>query len=342
MFDSEGSLDWVLILAPYRRDAEYLRTLFNEHRIGVREADGADALACQLPEEPGLLVVTHEALNPAVIEAIAKYLADQPSWSEVPIIILLDRAAPHARIRAELSLAWPRSRQIFYQRPVATLELLSGVQSALLARLRQRDVRDHIEREVELRRELNHRVKNILASVTAMFEMTRRDTQSADQLAEDFSSRLRALSAVHSAIFAAGGDFIDLKEVIQHTCMPYGGNGKSRIVFDGPSLEVGRDAGTTLALCVHELATNALKYGALSTPEGKVRLCWTLLSEGEQVLRIEWRERGGPPVAEPSRLGYGTRYIRSALRGLFGSPPQILFEPEGLRCVAVGYLPRLQ
>jgi two-component sensor histidine kinase len=338
----DGSLDWVLVLAPYRRDAEYLQKLLNEHEVAVKQAVGPEELAAQLAVAPGILVVTHEALNPVVLDIIARHLADQAAWSEMPIIVLLDRAAPHAKIRAELSVAWPRSRQLFYQRPVATLELLSGVQSALLARLRQRDVRDHIEREVELRRELNHRVKNIIASVAAIFGMTRRSATSIDQLADDFSGRLAALSAVHSAVFEAGGETVDLADIIHRTCLPYRSDGEDRIVTGGPSIQVGRDAGTTFALCLHELATNALKYGALSRPEGRVHLAWDLISESEPVLTIRWIESGGPPVAEPSKTGYGTRYIRSALRGLFGSPPEIIFDPEGLRCSVAGPFSRFR
>ncbi|MGN6551645.1 MAG: sensor histidine kinase [Pararhizobium sp.] len=342
MTGSDGALDWVLILAPYRRDAEYLRTLLNEHEVVVQQAAGPEELAARLAQAPGVLIVTHEALNPAVLETIAEHLADQPDWSEMPVIILLDRTAPHLRIRTELSSVWPRSRQIFYQRPVATLELLSGVQSALLARLRQRHVREHIEREVELRRELNHRVKNILASVTAIFGMTRRSVTSLDQLTDDFSGRLAALSNVHSAVFEAGGETVALADVAERTCKPYRGDNEECIIINGPPIEIGRDAGTTLALCLHELATNALKYGALSRPEGRVRLEWELRSDSEPVLTIRWSEIGGPPVEEPSKPGYGTRYLRSALRSLLGSPPEIIFDQAGLRCTAAGPLSRFR
>ncbi|MEZ2409189.1 sensor histidine kinase [Bosea sp. RCC_152_1] len=338
----DRSLDWVLILAPYRRDAEYLGALLDEHEVAVRQATGPDELASRLTEAPGMLVVTHEALNPSVLSIIAEHLVDQPDWSEMPIIVLLDGAAPHAKIRAELSKTWPRSRQIFFQRPVGSLELLSGLQSALLARLRQRDVRDHIEREIELRRELNHRVKNILASVTAIFGMTRRSATSIDGLADDFSGRLTALSVVHSAIFEAGGETVDLADIIGRTCSPYRANGENLIIAEGPRIQLGRDAGTTLGLCLHELATNALKYGALSRPEGRVHLTWSLKSTSEPTLTISWIESGGPPVAEPPKAGYGTRYIRSALQGLFGVPPEIVFHPEGLRCIAAGPFSRFR
>ncbi len=341
MLGNDDSLDWVLILAPYRRDSEYLETLLSQHDVTVRKAAGPEELTAKLAEGPGVVVVTHEALNQAALDSMTGYLSDQPAWSEMPIIVLLDRAAPHARIRAELSARWPRSRQIFYQRPVATLELLSGVQSALLARLRQREVRDHIEREVELRRELNHRVKNILASVTAIFEMTRRGATSVEQLANDFAGRLAALSKVHSVVFEAGGEAVELAEIVERTCSPYRDDSGERIIAEGPAIQVKRDAAMTLALCFHELATNALKYGALSCPEGQVRLDWELSLESDPVLTLRWSESGGPPVTEPSSPGYGTRYIRSALRGLFGTPPQIIFDPEGLRCVAAGPFSRI-
>ena len=338
----DGTLDWVLILAPYRRDAEYLRTLLDEHEVTVRLAAGSEELASRLNETPGVLVVTHEALNEAVLAIIAKHLAEQPDWSEMPIIVLLNRAAPHARMRTELSSIWPRTRQIFYQRPVGTLELLSGIQSALLSRLRQRDVRDHIERETELRREHNHRVKNILASVTAIFRMTQRTSTTIEKLVDDFSGRLDALSTVHSAVFEAGGETADLADIIKRTCSPYCGDGEDRIIAEGPSIQVGRDPGTTIALCLHELATNALKYGALSVPGGRVHLKWDVDSESEPALTIRWIETGGPLVAEPSKPGYGTRYIRSALRGIFGSPPEIIFDPNGLRCIVAGPLSRFR
>ena len=339
MAANHGSLDWVLALAPYRRDADYLETLLSEHGIPVRRAEGMREIVAQLEESPGLFIATHEALNPDVIDVVRHHLLDQPDWSEMPLLILLDRAAPQARVRAELTAAWPRSRQIYYQRPVTTLELLSGVQSALLARLRQRDVRDHIAREVELRRELNHRVKNILASVTSIFEMTRRGAASLDHFAEDFAGRLTALANVHSALFQSGGEPMDLAQVVDLTFKPYRAGEQDRILTQGPAVTLHQEAATTLALCFHELATNALKYGALSRPEGRVSLSWGISSE-TPVLTIRWVESGGPPTSQPARTGYGTRYLRSALRNLFGAPPDILFRPEGLHCTISGPLSR--
>jgi two-component sensor histidine kinase len=102
-----------------------------------------------------------------------------------------------------------------------------------------------------------------------------------------------------------------------------------------------REAATTLALCLHELATNAIKYGGLSQPEGRIHLEWGIISRSETKLTLSWTESGGPSVIEPSRVGYGTRYMRAALNGLFGEAPDLAFEPDGLRFSIQGSLSRL-
>ncbi len=335
-----ATLDWVLILAPYRKDAAYTASLLQERGLQAKATNTAD-LGNLLAKSPGVIVITHEALDPAAIATIAKFLQQQPNWSEIPIVVLLDRAASQSRIQAALSAAWPRSRRIFYQRPVAALELISGIQSALLTRARQRDVRDYLERERELRLELNHRVKNILATVISIFEMTRRGATSTDGLAEDFKGRLRALSNVHSAVFAAGGETVPLMDVANSILAPYRSDGQSGIVIEGPEVQLSREAGTTLALSLHELATNAIKYGGLSQPEGRIRLEWKIASTSEPTLTLGWTESGGPSVVEPSRVGYGTRYMRAALTSLFGEPPDLVFAPDGLRFSIRGLLSRL-
>jgi two-component sensor histidine kinase len=333
-------LDWVLILAPYRKDASYTESLLREHQIKGR-ATSSPELGDLLAESPGVLVVTHEALNPDVITTVASFLLEQPNWSEIPIVVLVDRAASQSRIKAVLGAAWPRSRQIFYQRPVAALELISGIQSALLARYRQREVRDYLERETELRLELNHRVKNILASVMSIFEMTRRGAPTTKELSEDFRGRLTALSNVHSTVFLAGGEEVPLADVFGSTLAPYRSGELIRLSIEGPHILVSREAATTLALCLHELATNAIKYGALSQTEGHVLLKWELSEGPEPDLTITWTEVDGPPVIAPSRVGYGTRYMRSALTSLLAKSPEFAFDPAGFRCVFGGPLSRV-
>jgi len=334
--NTHGELDWVLVLAPYRKDAAYIEMLLVEHGINTRICAKTDDLTDLLNGVPAVILVTHESLTSQTIDTIASHLSLQPNWSDLPIFILLDRKAPQPRIRAELEKRWPQARQLFFQRPVVALELVSGVQSALLVRLRQRDVRDFIARERELRFELNHRVKNILASVTSIFRMTSRGADTIDALTKDFEGRLAALANVHSAVFEQGGDTVALRGIVDLTLKPYSTDTIKRFRAEGPDLMLTRDAGTTLALCLHELVTNAIKYGALSTAEGQISVIWEITASQPQMLRLEWSESGGPTVKEPTRAGYGTRYIRSALAAVFGEKPVVTFESHGLRCVVTG------
>ena len=335
-------LDRTVILAPLRKDSEYLAELLSKHSIESDICEDAECLKAALRDPPGLLVATHEALSEPILECVAEHLRAQPDWSELPIVVLLDKATRAGRVHALLAAQWRRSRLVFYHRPVATLELLSGIQSLLLARLRQRDVRDHLEREVELRRELNHRVKNILASVLSILHLTRRNTMSVDQMAEDFEGRLTALAGVHSEVIRAGGESVEFAAIVDLTLAPYrNGSSADRVSARGPPLTITRDAGTTLALSLHELVTNALKYGSLSVPDGKVSLRWSVARGADPLFKLEWTEIGGPPLAAPTRVGYGTRYLKAAMTGLLGRPPTIDYRARGLHFAAAGPLARI-
>ena len=341
--NGSSALDWVLVLAPFRKDADYIAALLIEQNIAVHPVQTDKELALNLTLSPGVIVVTHEALSPEFVATIGEHIAHQPHWSEVPILVLLERAAPISRIRNQLDSAWLGARIVFHTRPIARLELVNSIQSNLLVRLRQKQVRDAIESEVELRLELNHRIKNILASVTSIFQMTRRGAADVEELARDFKGRLQALSDVHTTVFEAGTDAIPLSSVIGLTVSPYNSGGSNRIHSHGPEdTVIGPSAATTLALCLHELVTNAIKYGALSQSDGKVDISWSLSNEDASNLSLDWIETGGPNVTEPTRQGYGTKYIRAALGSLFGSPPDMTFAPDGFRCHISGPLDRLQ
>ncbi|WP_425965085.1 sensor histidine kinase [Rhizobium nepotum] len=337
----ENNLDWVLVLAPFRKDADYVAAFLHEQKVGVKAARADGDLVEHLALFPGIIVITHEALNPDVVARIATHLAEQPDWSEVPIIVLLERTVPLERIRGRLQRSWPGARLLFHTRPIAPLELVNAIQSNLLVRLRQRQVRDSLERERELRLELNHRVKNILASVTSIFQMTKRGAMTVEDLARDFTGRLQALSNVHTAVFEAGGEEVSLSAVVALTVSPYNSDGVSRVKVNGPEVMVSREAGTTIALCLHELITNAIKYGALSHPDGNVEIIWAVTRTSGSVFSLNWVEAGGPTVREPTRQGYGTRYVRSALGALLGNVPDIAFAQEGFRCGVSGPLSRI-
>ncbi|MCP1200852.1 sensor histidine kinase [Notoacmeibacter sp. MSK16QG-6] len=317
-----------------------LSSLLRTHEIANATSSDTVALSSALSDQlPGALIVTQEALTTQAIAIIHDHLVGQPEWSELTVFVLVERGASHAAMAQHLADKWPGSRQIFYQRPLATIELLSGIQAALLARLRQRDVRDHIALELELRHELNHRVKNILASVTAIFRMTARNSDSLEELTQGFSGRLKALGSVHSALFEVGGEAIDIHELITLILSPYGSGDVARYRLSGPAVSLNKDAAANLSLTMHELTTNAIKYGAWSVPTGQISVEWRL--DGQEFW-LRWQETGGPQLAEPTHKGYGTRYIRSALQTLFGGPPQLRFEPQGLFVEAHGPRSRIE
>ena len=230
-----GDLDEALVLAPLRNDAAVLTSLLETSGIAARVCAGPDELGkCLERSRPGALVVTQEALTEPVIALVAGHLDAQPQWSEVPVVVLVEASAVRSSLPALLAEKWQRSRQVFYRRPVSRLELLSGIQSALLARIRQRDVRDHLDLERELRHELNHRVKNILASVNSIFRMTVRNSDSLEALDGNFTGRLETLGRVHSALFESGGERIDLDTLVSLVLAPYANRGDAGFRAEGP------------------------------------------------------------------------------------------------------------
>jgi two-component sensor histidine kinase len=119
--------------------------------------------------------------------------------------------------------------------------------------------------------------------------------------------------------------------VAEQVLAPYRSSTEERVVVEGPSILLQPDTAVTFALCLHELATNAAKYGAFSTAEGAVSLAWTW-DDPESPVKVVWTESGGPPVIPPTRQGYGTKFVRSAMRGGPGAAVDIQFRTEGLMC----------
>ena len=193
------------------------------------------------------------------------------------------------------------------------------------------DVTDRVTGERQqklLLDELNHRVKNSLATVQAIADQTLRTTETPEAFRVAFEARLMALSATHNLLTAGAWESAYLRDVALMELRPHG---PERYRLDGP--DIGLEPAQTLALGLlfHELATNAAKHGALSTGEGSVAVSWRIdPASGE--LEIDWSEHGGPPVAPPVRRGFGSRLIERSLRGQLGGEAAIDYAPDGLRC----------
>ena len=178
--------------------------------------------------------------------------------------------------------------------------------------------------------ELNHRVKNTLATVQSMAAQTLKTESDPVVAFQKFEARLMGLSQVHDVLTRESWHGAGLGDVAERALAPFT-QAAGRIRIEGPSVWLAPNGALTMALIFHELATNALKYGALSTPEGAVTLAWTY-DAAARILDLTWVEAGGPPVREPTRRGFGSRLIERSLRGELKGAATMDYRPEGLVC----------
>ncbi len=177
--------------------------------------------------------------------------------------------------------------------------------------------------------ELNHRVKNMLAIVQAVAHQTFKHV--GGDAAETFYGRLSALSAAHTILTRQSWEAADVGDIASAVLKPHvGDETQIRLSGDG-NVRVAPQIAVNLAMALHELATNAAKYGALSSRKGRVDVSWTV-THSRPVLHIRWRESGGPAVREPEREGFGTRMIQRVLASELGGKVQLDFKPGGLEC----------
>ncbi len=182
-----------------------------------------------------------------------------------------------------------------------------------------------------LTRELNHRVKNTLANVLSIIALTRRRAEDVEEFANGLDGRIRALSATHDLLTQSDWGSTPVRAVIDAELLPYAHAADHEVALDGPDVELAPNDALSLGLAMHELATNAAKYGALSQPGGKVSVEWRALTDG--LVRVEWLERGGPPVPAKRNRGFGTDLIERIVAHELRHPVELDFDPEGVRCV---------
>jgi two-component sensor histidine kinase len=182
--------------------------------------------------------------------------------------------------------------------------------------------------------ELNHRVKNTLAMMQAIAAQTFRNADDLQQANASFSARIVALAKANDLLTAQKWEGALLRDVVGSAVSTHGGAEGGRFAIEGPPLRLSPKTALSLSIAVHELATNAIKYGALSNDAGLVTVRWSVArsAEGER-LHFEWREDGGPPVVQPTRRGFGSRLIERGLAAELGGEVRLAFEPKGLTCV---------
>jgi len=182
-----------------------------------------------------------------------------------------------------------------------------------------------------LSQELNHRVKNTLANVLSILSLTRRRASGLDDFADSLEGRVRALSATHDLLTGTDWGTTPIRSVIEAELSHIASGEGANLVLEGPAVELAPNDALSFGLAIHELATNAAKYGALSVAGGTVSIRWEL--ETENLAKVEWIESGGPPVASARHRGFGTDLIEKIVAHELRHKVMLDFRADGVRCV---------
>jgi two-component sensor histidine kinase len=227
---------------------------------------------------------------------------------------------------AESSLVAPLWRNLAITSVMGAVLLMVGL--AFAVRMATQIARGEMLHNL-LIEELNHRVKNTLAVLQSIATQTFRSASRAER--EKFEGRLGALAEAHNLLSQEKWQGAELREVIARVLQPYLLNTPERVRMFGPQVPLSPRLAVVLSMIVHEIATNAAKYGALSNDTGTVAVDWEILEESDgRKLRLIWTEAGGPPVTAPVQRGFGSRLIERSARDQLGGEATVDFLPRGV------------
>ncbi|NYT39368.1 GAF domain-containing protein [Sphingomonas sp. R-74633] len=225
-----------------------------------------------------------------------------------------------------ISTHWSKPHQPS-ERDLRMLDILARQAADLLERtIAEEALRESEELQKMLTGELSHRVKNMLATVQAIASQTLRHCDDPADFVQSFGGRIQSMSRVHSQLSTNDWKGTQLRDIVQDQ-MKLGPVDEAQISASGPDLYLDATAVPKMAMILHELGTNSLKYGALSKTSGVVTISWAANEAG---IEMRWIERGGPEIKAPIRRGFGTRLIEASVRGA-GGEARMLAEPEGVR-----------
>jgi two-component sensor histidine kinase len=175
-------------------------------------------------------------------------------------------------------------------------------------------------------------VKNTLATVQSIASQTLRNADTTEAARSAMEARLLALSRAHDVLTRENWEGAGLIEIVREAMAPYRHDRENRLHMEGPDVRLSPRMALAIAMALQELATNAVKYGALSNADGEVRVAWSVEQKGEKRLHLTWSETNGPRVAPPKRRGFGTRLIERSLAQDLNGKAQITFAPAGISC----------
>jgi PAS domain S-box-containing protein len=273
-------------------------------------------------------------------ERLFGYLADEAVGKPVTILIPPERLDEETEILKRLR----RGDRIEHYETVRrrkdgslidvslTISPMKGAEGKVVGASKiARDITERKRSEAQisvLAREVEHRAKNLLANVGAMVQLSHADTP--DGLKKAIAGRIAALASVHSLFAQSRGTGAELGSLVKQELAPYSRDERMRAQVGGPTVVLKPDLAQAIGVALHELATNAAKYGALSVPEGQVRVEWSRAADGRVVLR--WTEAGGPPVNPPTRKGFGTHVMEVMIRSHERGDVRLDWHAEGLVC----------
>ena len=181
--------------------------------------------------------------------------------------------------------------------------------------------------------ELHHRVKNTLAIVSAITSQSLKTANSLEEATKTIADRLNALGVAQDLLVRERWTGAGCRTLIEAAVKAFQSKGLDQFEIAGDNIAISSGPAIALSMVIHELCTNAVKHGALSAPAGRVSISWSIFSKDNlKRFKLHWKERGGPPVYEPSRRSFGSRLIEQALPGQLQGEARLRFEPDGLSC----------
>ena len=337
-----------LVLAPLGRDATIAAAILREARIESVVCLDLASLQPELETGAGVALIVEEVLHEQDYGDLARWVEAQPAWSDFPVIVLAQRGGGLERNPSAGRFIQALGNVSFLERPFHPTTLVSIVETALRGRRRQYEARERMDvlraavrrqqqDQAHLRlllNELNHRVKNTLATVQSIVTQTLRSADVSTRTRDILTSRIVALSKAHDVLTNEQWSGADLGEIAAQAAQPFRlGLGAQRIAMSGPQVRVPPKTAIAMALALHELATNAVKYGALSGPDGRVDFSWRIAGpESSRELTAVWREVDGPRVTVPTRAGFGTRLIERGLAADLNGEVSIAYPVDGVVC----------
>lgn len=302
--------------------------------LGVRETALDRSICLTATLQPGLTIVPD--------------LTEDPRFARNPLVT----GEPHLRFYAGAVLKTPEGVPLgalcvldcmprdLTEEQASTLTMLARqVMSQLELRraIAERDERLEASQQIEQRqtllvRELHHRVKNTLATVQALVGATGRSSGSFKEFYHSFSNRIVSLAKTHNLLTEDYWQTASLRVIALNELKPFAESRQPRFMLIGPSVELSADLAVPVGMALHELTTNAVRYGALSVPTGYVRVQWTLDEhEGVRKLHLEWREFGGPQVKEPQHRGFGSTLLQRVVPMQCKAEVEVHYASDGLR-----------